>query len=61
MEFSMTIGVDLDDLEEIEKNYDKLSEFLVKNFVSFSACLFVLQELKNCVEKAKQSIEESED
>ena len=53
----LNISVDKQDLEEIENNYDKLSKFLTSNFVSFSACAFVLQTVMDAVDKAKGQLE----
>lgn len=58
MELNLGINIDLEDIAEIERNYDKLSEFLTSNFCSFPACAFVLQTIMAEVDKAKKILEE---
>ena len=58
MKLNMGINIDLEDIAEIEKNYDKLSEFLTSNFCSFPACAFVLQTVMNEVDNVKKILEE---
>ena len=55
----LNISIDKQDLEEIENNYDKLGRFLTSNFVSFSACAFVLQTIMDAVDKAKEQLEQT--
>lgn len=54
----MEFNIDLDDLKEIEQNYDKLSQFLTSNFCSFPACAFVLQTIIDKVNSIKKVLEE---
>lgn len=54
----MEIGVDIDDLKEIEDNYEKLSKFLLNNFSSFSACALILQSVMNAVNDGKAKLKE---
>lgn len=41
------------DIQEVENNYNKLSEFLVNNYTSFNACAFILQVVQNAVKEIK--------
>lgn len=54
----MEVNININDLKEIENNYDNLSQFLLNNFCSFSACTFVLQSIMNAVNDAKAQLEE---
>ena len=54
----MEINIDMNDLKEIENNYEKLSKFLFNNFSSFSACAFVLQSIMDAVNDGKAQLEE---
>lgn len=49
----MTIELTERDIQEVENNYNKLSEFLIKNYTSFNACAFILQTVQNAVEEFK--------
>ena len=52
----MEIELTIDDIKEIEKNMQNFSDFLLKNFCSFSAAAFMLQSVLNAVDEAKTSL-----
>lgn len=54
----MEIDIDMNDLKEIEDNYEKLSKFLLNNFSSFSACALILQSVMSAVDDAKAQLKE---
>ena len=54
----MEIEIDIDDLIEIENNYDNLSKFLLNNFSSFSACALILQSVMSAVDEVKTQLKE---
>ena len=56
---NLSIGVDKQDLKEIESNYEKLANFLTSNFTSWPACAFVLQSIINAVDDAKVQLGEN--
>ena len=55
MEFEIT----MEDLVEIERNYNKLVNWMGNNFSSFTAEAFILQTLMNAVNEAKEQLNES--
>lgn len=57
---NLSIGVDAQDLKEIESKYEKLAGFLTSNLTSWSACAFVLQSIINAVDDAKAQLGEDE-
>lgn len=59
MQFS--ISVDREDLKEIKEHYEKLSNWLCNNFVSFSACAFVLQSVMSAVDEAEKRLNGAND
>lgn len=54
MEFK--IGIDIEDLKEIEKNYDGLVAWLSSHLSSFPACAFILQTIMDAVDNAKEQL-----
>ncbi len=57
---NLTIGVDAQDLKEIESKYEKLAGFLTSNLTSWPACAFVLQSIMDAVKNAKEQLGENE-
>lgn len=57
----MEIEIINEDLDEIERNYDALASWLVNKFVSPMAVLFVLQTIKDAVDKVRVAISEEEE
>ena len=55
----MNMELDINDLNEIERNYDGLAGWLTNHFASFSACAFVLQTVMNAVDEAKEQLNDS--
>ena len=57
---NFSIGVDAQDLKEIESKYEKLAGFLTSNLTSWPACAFVLQSIMDAVKNAKEQLGENE-
>ena len=49
----MNVSIDREDIEEIERNYDKLTKFLTTNYVNIGACAIILQAVIDRVEELK--------
>lgn len=52
----MEIELDMQDLNEIKRNYEGIANYLTSHLSSFSACGFVLQTIMNAVDNAEAQI-----
>lgn len=52
----MEMELTLQDIKEIERNYDGLTKWLTGHYSSFSACAFVLNTVMKAVNEAKEQL-----
>ena len=55
----MEIELDMQDLNEIKRNYEGIAHYLTSHLSSFSACGFVLQTIMDAVDKAEAQINDN--
>ena len=56
----MKMVIEEKDIKEIEGNYERIAKFLIENFCSFNAAVFVLQTIENGVKEAEQLLSKRE-
>lgn len=55
----MEIELDMQDLDEIKRNYEGIAGYLTSHLSSFSACGFVLQTIMDAVDRAEEQIRDN--
>lgn len=52
----MKIELDMQDLNEIKRNYEGIAGYLTSHFSSFAACGFILQTIMDAVDNAEAQL-----
>ena len=55
----MKIELDMQDLNEIKRNYDGIVGYLTNHLSSFTACAFILQTIMDAVDNAEAQLNDN--
>ena len=57
MNLNLTLGIDKEDIKQIESSYDDLTRFLTKIYTSLPAAVFVLNSIITAVDEVKKQLD----
>ena len=55
----MNMELSMYDIEEIERNYEALTKWLIDHLESFNACAFTLNAIVKAVNEAKEQLNDN--